>query len=328
MVGTLIGVLCEIGSATPYDSDVSDSNLYAYDSNYARSAVAIRSSAGKWAKVVFSEDADELWFMFEADMSWIGTGTSSLSTLWILTDEFDNAKLRCLHYRATTAITLQYWNGSAWVTINSSTADLAIGQRLDFHIKVNSVSGHGALYVGGDTRFETDVDLSGISHVSRFYAYSPTSGSVVTAWSQGAFLKGTENTINKKLMTWRITGAGSSNGFTLGNYASVNEITHNDGTNLESDTANQEAMFAGGVVGSLGGRNVHTVGVAARAREDSTGPGNMQVGVRTNATNYWSDDIAVSVGYGQQVAFWPTNPDTGLAWGLTVPDEIGVKSIA
>ena len=65
-------------------------------------------------------------------------------------------------------------------------------------------------------------------------------------------------------------------------------------------------------------------------RHGAPDPDKVQLALRTNSTNYFSGNLTPGVsGPVPVVAYWETNPDTGVAW--TKPEinalEIGIKTI-
>jgi hypothetical protein len=137
------------------------------------------------------------------------------------------------------------------------------------------------------------------------------------------------NTIGWRVGTLYATAAGTTNTFTSGDYTSIDEIVYSTADFLSSATADQ-IFLANCNDLSPGSFTIKAVGVGALARNDAAGgPQNLQLAIRTNATNYFSATKTLGVGYSANINIWETNPNTAAAW--TSADiaalQIGVKSI-
>ena len=54
--------------------------------------------------------------------------------------------------------------------------------------------------------------------------------------------------------------------------------------------------------------------VAGRSRVAIAGPQNLQMAIRTGASNFFSSNVTVGTGFGPGQNVWDLNPDTGLPW--------------
>lgn len=225
-------------------------------------------------------------------------------------------------------LTLQYHNGTSWVSVGSITINMGTRQTLDLRAKVNSASGLLKLYVSGTERIDSGtVDLSGITSLGkhRFYGLSVSIFGSNTLASQ--VIIADEPTIGMRLITRYPNTAGASTDWT-GGYTDIDELAYNDGDFVNSGTANQVSTF-GQTGPGISGYNVRAVGVYARARCGGGGPQNLQLALRSAGTNYFSASKTLDVGYRAFGNIWETNPATSADWLNTAVDSLqpGVKSI-
>ena len=183
----------------------------------------------------------------------------------------------------------------------------------------------GLLWVSysGDVTTNSATDLSGFVLGS-----SSNNGSAVVYWSE--IICADIDTRHMSLVT--LPPAANGNTFAWTNtYASVDEVTINDADLCASDTANQVMQTTVTSSGITGTPAVRGVCVSARAMKGASGPSQIQMGVRTGGSDYFSSTLALDTSFGRVAAVWETNPNTAVPWVYTdltaVGFNIGAKSI-
>jgi hypothetical protein len=223
-------------------------------------------------------------------------------------------------------LSIAYWNGLTWVGATArTTISETVRNHFDLTWKVNSASGYLRLYSSGTLFADSGIiDLSAVAAVTNIAARGPA---LYQGISQIAV--SSDPTIGWRVGTTYPSGAGTTNTFTSGTSADVDETIYSDADGLTSDTANQIATFATTTI-LPSGFACKGLSVTVRAKRGTTGPQNMQIAIRTHATNYFSPTIALGVGYGAYCYVWELNPNTGAVWtdAEIAAVEIGVKSIA
>lgn len=228
------------------------------------------------------------------------------------------------------AVKLQYYNGSSWSDATGTAfVNTLVANLFTVAFKLNDASGYLRLYSGSGSLLldSGTINLTTVSDISRLIL---NGGRSVFDQYHREVIVADVPTIGWRLGTLYLTGAGTTNTFTAGDYTSVDEVTYSTADFLSSAAADQIFL---GACNDLdpGALTIKAVGVGALARNDGgSGPLNLQLAIRTQATNYFSATKTLGVGYSANVNIWETNPNTGVAW--TSADiaalQIGVKSIA
>jgi len=223
---------------------------------------------------------------------------------------------------------LRSWNGSSWVAIpdhistrfnlgiNGGSLDLStVAARFDVHMKIHSSTGFIRVYRANKMilSFEGNTVFNGVTEVSRvrFHASS------ITQTSLAEFIVSTQKTIGQRCYTISVNGAGLSNNWTSGTFASVDEESNFASTVdtdfAQSDTADQILYTA---LDTLSVPTLPIVGIVVNARALSTAgaPDRMNVGIRAGGTTYHGSDQTLTASYAGKRSVWMTNPFTGVRW--------------
>lgn len=311
----------EMGAYIPSDSSCVETTANSvYNSSFSRCAIGTGSSTSAYY--------DSAQFTAVTDGYYHGgigayAYPSGTITPLVLLDGSDVEVIRLRYNYSTSALTLQYWNGSAWTDVGSITLSLSTLQDMDLHFVVNSASGSLRLYVSGTKRIEgTGINLSGVASIRRHRIYAAGYGPRI---SQN--IVADEPTIGWRVTTVPPTGAGATTDWT-GGYTEVDEITVSDADFVNSDTANEVELFSHSTT-IPSGYTVRAVAVTARARCGASGPQNLQLALRSSGTTYFSGSKALDVGYGAFVHIWETDPATSAAFTNASANsfQFGVKSI-
>lgn len=326
----------EMGSLVPSDANVIEATASlggsgaSYDSNFARCYTRCYGSSAYALTPELTTPLTDFWVHFELDQ-WNATNSATLRTVMEMLDGSGVAKFRLQTSWSSGFWMLHYYNGSSWVDLGTQfTASGDTLQTIDIHIVCNSASGSANMYLSGTNRLNSGtVDLSSITGIAQLKCY----GNSVTISGYNAFsqiiMASGESTIGMRLMTMYPSGNGATDQWT-GGYTAVDETVYSDADFIWSDTANQVEVMAGTLAGSLTGYSIRAIGVTARANTDGTGPTQIQLAVRTAATNYFSSSQTLDAGYGAFVGLWEDDPNTTIDWTTTdaAAIQFGVKSIA
>lgn len=225
-----------------------------------------------------------------------------------------------------------YWNGTSWVNIATGVSlPAGILVRLDFHIKMDNVSGVFELYVNTalNSSFSGDTILTAATAIDSVTFRTSTTG--VTTQVFSAFIVADEDTRAIIYSQTAINGAGTNTDW-AGDNTAIDETGVNDLDFISSATPGDiETVAFGNLAAEFAtGHDVVGVGVTARAAKGAAGPGFVKPVVRSGATIGEGTSQALDLSWAPKQHFFPLNPATGLAWtpGEVDAAEIGVKSAA
>jgi hypothetical protein len=186
----------------------------------------------------------------------------------------------------------------------------------------------------------TDIDYTGDTQGSdtsnqmdriRFGSFGGTTGTSI--YVDDVIVDDSNFPGDTRIQKIAINGAGTTTQWTpsIGvNYQCVDEIPADDADYVYTNTVDQIDSYN---VTSLEGEieSVKCIQVQARAKKEGLStPQNLQLGVRTNAIDYFGGSQALESDYKGFSEIWESNPATSSAWTKAVIDdlEIGIKSIA
>lgn len=243
-----------------------------------------------------------------------------------------------LRLRQDTVLTqswgLQYWTGAVWTTIGAFIAPStsAQGQPIDIFCKIHATLGEFSWWLGGTkiasltgntNFFSATIDKVIISNFVQFGS-AFFSEHVITDVAP----------VGVRVMTLPVTGAGTTNTFTSGVAADIDDTSINDTDFILSNTANQIATFAAGNLSAPAAALLPLAYcIPMRASLGATGPQNAQAAIRSGSTNYFSANVAPALPTGSfaggRFGVFNLDPDTGIAWTVAGMNaaEPGVKSI-
>jgi hypothetical protein len=314
----------EVGAFTPSDASTFERTDAAYyDSTYGRSALGLYGGSTRADSFTFTA-LNEGFVRYSMNAA-VSSGTI-FNWSAVLLANATGINIARVHHVAGN-VYLSYYNGADITVAGPAPITETTLNHLVLAFKVNSASGYLRLYSAGSLILDSGViDLSAISNVVKLRWYGPPS---TNSFGVSEVTVTTVSPIGWRVGTLYPNGAGTTNTFDSGTYPDVAETVYSDTTGLISGTANQLATFNCNDL-APGGYVIKGLSVNVRAKRDTTGPQNMQIAIRTHATNYFSPTIALDVGYGSYCYVWETNPNTGIAWteAEIAAVEIGVKSIA
>lgn len=308
----------EAGWVRVSPSNLSTSTLGAhYDSDFSRAA--IEAARDGEHVIELSSAQSDFWFScrYIQPNSGLPEGAS-------IEFEDDTGLVMLRVYDTTPGQQFQYYDGLDWQTIYShNTVDL---YKMDIYVKFDASSGAFRFHVDKETQDELTGDTSqylgaGGSGISKIRLLglsqsSPNFSEVIVA---------TDSTIHRRVATLYPTGDGTYTEMT-GAYTDVDDAQIDDNEVLKSGTAGQRSSVTLSNLSSTADDfAVESVRVCARALKGSTGPSNLDIGLRTDGADDYKASQSLSTGYLNFTGQWDTNPDTGEAW---TPSEINaIESI-
>lgn len=219
---------------------------------------------------------------------------------------------------------------TALFAFSSSTID-----KLDIHI-IYDVAGSIDIYLNGIYiyAFTGDTTTDGVTQLANVDLMTSQVAGQNTYWSEVIIVD--VDTRALSLQTFAPVANGNTHDFDTGTpaAANVNEITLDDTTLDGSSVAGQIDQYTNGAV-ATGTLDVLGLIISARAQKGSSGPANIELGVRTNGSDYWGPDHALDTSWELVQEIFYTNPDIGSParpWrrneiGAAVGFNIGAKSV-
>jgi len=231
----------------------------------------------------------------------------------------------------------QYFDGGNFITVGA-TITLALDTivPLTFHWIIADSGGTWEIYIAetlhasftGDTLVTNVTSIDQVKLLTMHHSGSSQSGRAY--WSE--CIIGTTKTIHMRLATLEVEADGASSDWT-GTVANIDDfIINNDTDFISSTVAAETSTFDVSALSIVASNMVPlAVVIGGRAANAVTGVQNMELVVRTNATDFGGGSVSglgTTLGPFQEVFL--QNPDTVADW--TVSDitaiEIGVRSIS
>lgn len=308
----------EMGAFVPTDSSVAESDTAGgYNSAFARTSMRVTGSTAQYAESADFSAPDECYYHF--DFSTI-SGANSGDAFVLNASGTDVFRVQF----TGSALQMQALISAVWTNVGSAVPiTLSSVQTVDLYIDGNTASGTATLFLSGQERTTASPDLTAVTGVTNIRTYGTGYGT----YGISQIIVADVPTISWRLATVELTGAGANTAWT-GTYTSVDETIYSDADFIYSGTPNQVETYTG-TTPTLTGYTIRAVGVYARSKRGASGPANLQLALRVNATDFFSASKAQSIGYGAYGNIWEDNPDTGVDW--LVADlsntQFGVKSI-
>lgn len=236
--------------------------------------------------------------------------------------------------------------GSA-TTLATSTAIFgsqspAIADKIDVFVNY-AVSGTFTVYCNGVqiVTYSGDVTTNSVTSLSSFdittpnlFASGGVNQGVAASWSE--MIVSTRDTRNMSLVTQAPTAIGNSNAWTGGTVANISANFYGTTSDINPfSTSNVNVLQEFTVAPSLPAGNFSVLSVVQTARITlgSSGPGNIQLVVRTGGADFTSSNITVPSAWTTVTNAWDTNPNTSAPWaaselaGSSTSFNMGLKSI-
>jgi hypothetical protein len=332
----ILGFGGEMGFFIPSDASAIEAagvgSPPAYDASYARGSTSVSGGAASYAETPTIAASNSFWLHFDFN-AYTAATDSTPETLVSFYAGSTEAIRFCYCDSPSETITMKYWNGSAWTTAGSFTASVqTLVNTVDIHTVTNSASGSIVVYFSGTKRLEvTGLGLSGLGGITKVRFNGMSNGPFHGGCRYSQVVMADEATVGMKVHTFYPSGAGATDDWPTGTWASIDEVAYSDGDVITTTTANQDELFTGTLVGTFAPEDaIRAVCVTARARHSATGPQNIQLSIRTGGANFYSSTLSLDAAYGNSINVWETNPNTSVAWtsaNITAL-QFGVKSIA
>lgn len=301
---------------------------------YARCSLQVggSSAATDGFQAPFTATATSLWLTGR----WYGFGSVSGTNTFDLLAFFDGATRRLMvHVDGASHLRISKQNAvGTRTTLATSSLSLALATQYKLDVQVISYGASATVNVYQDNllwvTFTGDITTDSSTSLSGFVlGNTGTVGAAGTNWSE--VIAGTDDTRSMSLCT--LPPAANGNAFAwTGSFAGLDEVTLNDTDLATSATANELLQTTIASSGLTGTPAIRAVCVSARASKGGTGPQNIQLNVRTGASDYFSATKALPAALDRVANIFETNPATSGAWAYTdltaAGFNVGAKSIA
>lgn len=314
----------ELDGLVPSDSTVVESTVIStgswqarWDTQYSRTAIYCPNSATYCETPAFSS-ATTFWYRGSFNANQYPGALTLLS--------FYSGSTEVFRIRITAnSLQMQYLSAaSTWTDIGSAFTFTVLNLQA-LAVKVVPATGVAEAYLANTLR-ASGTASGGVMSMFSGITKARMWGAGACFWSQ--ILCKTTSTIGRNVSVGYATGNGANTAWT-GDYTGIDEIVYSDADGISSGTATQVETYTSSVP-TVNGFLVEGVVINARAKCGETGPQNLELCIRTAATNYFSSDHLLTLGYAGYCGIWETDPSTSAAWVTAAAQalEFGVKSIA
>lgn len=299
-----------------------------FNSALQRSAVRVGSSASSNAAVTYNFTAiSESWLHLNV---WWSTfpATTQLSNAFITVRGSSGDRVRMRRVGGTSSgpvMLLETWSSGVWVERWRHTFNEFALTEMDLQVR-GGTTGRVAMFLDGvlARSWEGAIDLP--AEMNQIVIGSVT-GSATLADNMHISQVMIADEITTGLRAYQRvpSGAGAVNDWT-GVATDINELITDDGTFLASNATNQVALFTLTSLSIPQGR-VRAVAITMRAQNSVGTPDNLQGAVRISGTNYFTANIpAVTAGWTNLIAFFNTDPSTGLPWARAAAENAALQA--
>lgn len=296
-----------------------------YRAEYARCSLAVSGGAalGNSWRGLFESAASAFWFGCRVAPGTAARTANPGQPLIVFNDGI--SKRLGLSYDDAGAYSVGTWDDSGtYVKLISSVGSQPSAiHKLDMRVSYGT-SGAVRVFVNGVEiiTYTGDITRSGSTTLSSFALASSCGAGGTSYFSEITCTDRDSRTL--MLKTHVPSAAGSTSQWT-GSFADIDETTINEADGVSTNVTDQVSSFD--VTNLPTGSNLAVRGfkVSGYAARGETGPQNLALGVVTNASNAYSDDIPVDTGWTRLGKSWENNPVTGTAW---TSDEINALQIS
>ncbi len=224
---------------------------------------------------------------------------------------------------------LEYWNGSAWISIQIDALSIATLIDVDLHCNFAVSGGNFTLYQNEQVvaTFTGNTTVGGLN-ADTLVLSGTAAGSIDCYYSQ--VIISTDPTLGWQAETLIATADGAATDWT-GTFADIDEEGLNDDGTLVLGSANTDEQLFILENPTLPSRyTINSLVFSGRSSRGSSGPQNMQFLTRSGTTNYPSANVSgLNLTLSPYQLIQITDPDTGLAWDTTSVSNVqaGQKAI-
>jgi hypothetical protein len=320
----VIGGNYSVGASGPISLDTTAGRFRA---GYARYGINISVNGLPNSLFIRENFAALSTFWFSARI-WasLPAGSTANNYTWILRDANLFPRLR-LHNQGSNPSTgpfiIETITAAGVATqIGASIAPLfsiapSTPDKLDVYVNYGT-SGQLLMYLNGTLvyTFSGDITTNGNLTLAALdfgqCGESNTAGQCFNVWSETCV--SLRDTRNFSIATQVANAVGNTDTFTSGTAANINGTQFNDASPNYSQISGQVQQYT--VTPNLPTGNFSVISLVQQGRvtTGSTGPQNIDFGVRTGSTDYFSSDMLASTGYSLLTTNWDTNPNTAVPW--------------
>lgn len=255
----------------------------------------------------------------------IASSSSSLGGVFVLLDSSLGNVLRVAQ-TATNRLNLQYWNGSAWVTIGSGVSGYtntsnsnSVRITVDFD-GLGTASGSATMRVYEDsadtllgTVTGTGLPFSSLANVA--YYLLPTKGTSLVNSTEHFLADGSAETMYRYGSRPTADGADTDG---TGGWADLNDASLSalDTTFVSLPSSGNRRSAKNSTARDYNGRGVRAVGFGARLRCGATGPTQVRPYLTVGGTRYYhpSAPVTLNTSFESYSFTWEQNPATTADW--------------
>jgi len=275
------------------------SDIY-YRSDFARCALDIRTTHYTQE---FSSTYTELWGSIHYRYFHNGEAYDGYLMGFTFGKDFSNSI--CVFRRGDTYIIRKFEGGTGSdLETSSSVTVISTVYKLDFYVDYG-VSGVAIVYIGGNEiiRYEGDLTISGISNFNRAFCRGYGNGSHFIS----EIIIADEDTRLMSLKTMKPVADGDVNEWN-GTYANIDETEYNDNDTIYTDVPDKTYNCELSDIPS--GNFICKALKAAHRVTDGVGGMGLQIGFKTNGTQYLGDTKVLGGVWELGEEIWHYNPDT------------------
>lgn len=208
------------------------------------------------------------------------------------------------------------------VTYNIVTT-LAHTQEIQIDLYTDFTTGSGGngfveISINKESEYSDSLNLTSFNTSGGFVSMSIEGGTQAPpGWSE--FIIANESTLDYRVATLYPTADGTYAEQSGGNYTDIDELDNNDSDVVQYTTTGLRSSFQlSNLTSTAALYKPIAVAVGCRAKRDATGPTQVDIGIRTNSTDYYTSTASLNTGYLTFRGDWgTTNPQTGSAWTIS-----------
>lgn len=274
-----------------------------FDSNFVSSAILLPSSTDAIISQPFidSSNVTEIWVQWEAYY----TGAVASSTIFALTNSSGQDVL-IIKTSVGGNLTIQYWNGSSFVTLGSSYTNTT-GQLIKYTVHATAgLSGAIDIYKGNSIY----ISLSGLNAAVDNFAQFRLTGQATSAYISQV-LAADYDLRDCKFMQTLADGDGADTDGT-GSYTDINETILDESTAIVLPAVSNKKTFTKSSTTVPAGYVISCMTVAARGRVSGGTVTDGKLVVRSGGVDYDSGSKSFNGGYEPRGHYLDNDPATGV----------------